>query len=48
MVLEEFEALCVMIVVGVDVGIERPGVDEKRYLFTSARRISSIRSEISE
>ncbi len=34
-------------VVGVDVGIERAGVDQKRYRLTSARRISSIRSEMS-
>lgn len=36
-----------MSVVGVDVGVERPGVYQDRYLVTSAARSSSIRSEMS-
>ena len=36
-----------MTVIGVDVGIERPGIDHYRYGRTSAARISSIRSEMS-
>jgi len=34
-------------VVGVDVGIQRSGVDQESYRSTSAARISSIRSEMS-
>lgn len=45
--LEEFEALGVMVVVCVDVGVERTGIDEKRYRETSSRRISSMRTEMS-
>jgi hypothetical protein len=48
MALEELKAPYVVLVVGVDVGVQGTGVDEQRYRFTSARRISSIRSEISE
>jgi hypothetical protein len=47
-VFEEFETLGMVFVVRVDVGVQGAGVDEERYRFTSARRISSIRSEISE
>ena len=42
------KAPCVVLVISVDVGVQGTGVDEQRYRFTSARRISSIRSEISE
>jgi hypothetical protein len=43
---EEFECGSVMGVVGVDVGVERAGVDDDRgYGATSAARISSMRSE---
>jgi len=45
--LEQFKAGGVMGVVGVDVRIERPGVDKQRYGEASARRISSIRAETS-
>ena len=48
MVLQELEARVVVPVVGVDVGVQGSRVDEQRYRFTSARRISSIRSEMSE
>ena len=44
---EEFKRLVMVSVVGVDVGVERPGVDQDRYFATSAARISSIRSEMS-
>lgn len=44
---EEIKGLVMVPVVGVDVGVERPGVDQDRYLATSAARISSIRSEMS-
>ena len=37
-----------VLVISVDVGVQGTGVDEQRYRFTSARMISSIRSEISE
>lgn len=46
--LEDAEARGVVPVIGVDVGVERTGVDEDSYRATSARRISSIRSEMSE
>lgn len=36
-----------MAIVGVYVGIQRPGVDQKRYRSISCRRISSIRSAMS-
>jgi hypothetical protein len=36
MAFEKVEARRVMSVVGVDVGVERPGVDEERYRETSA------------
>ena len=45
--LQQTEAFIMVTVVGVDVGIERAGVDQEGYRFTSARRISSIRSETS-
>jgi len=45
--LEQFEALGVVVVVCVDVGVERAGVDEKGYRETSLRRISSMRTETS-
>jgi hypothetical protein len=45
--LEQFEALGVMIVVCVDVGVERTGIDEEGYRETSSRRISSMRTETS-
>jgi hypothetical protein len=44
---EELEALAMMVVVCVDVGVERAGIDEKGYRDTSSRRISSIRTETS-
>jgi hypothetical protein len=44
---EEFQGFVVVVVVGVDVGIERSGVDNDRYGATSSRRISSIRTETS-
>jgi hypothetical protein len=47
-VFEEFETLGMVFVVGVDVGVQGTGVDQERYRFTSARRISSTCSEISE
>ena len=45
--LEQFEALGVVVVVCVDVGVERAGVDEKSYRETSSWRISSMRTETS-
>jgi hypothetical protein len=45
--LEQFEALGVVVVVGIDVGVQRPGVDEDGYRVTSSRRISSMRTETS-
>ena len=48
MILEEPQALGMVLVVGVDIGVQRPGIDEESYDATSARRISSIRSEMSE
>jgi hypothetical protein len=48
MFFEQTEAGFVVLIVRVDVGVQRAGVDENRYRFTSARRISSIRSEMSE
>lgn len=44
---EQFEALVMVVVVSVDVGIERAGVDDERYRETSMRRISSMRAETS-
>lgn len=45
---EKFQRGCVVRVVGVDVGVERPGVDDERgYRPTSEARISSMRSETS-
>ena len=45
--LEQFEALGVVVVICVDVGVERAGVEEEGYRETSSRRISSIRTETS-
>lgn len=44
---QERESFDVVVVVGVDVGVERSGVDKDRYWATSSRRISSIRTETS-
>lgn len=44
---EELEAVVMVPVVGVDVGIKRPSVDQDRYSTTSTARISSIRSDMS-
>jgi hypothetical protein len=44
---EQLQAGEMMAVVGVDRGVEGAGVDNDRYLGTSAARISSIRSEMS-
>jgi hypothetical protein len=45
---EQFECGGVVGVVGVDVGVERPGVDDERgYRATSALRICSMRSDTS-
>jgi hypothetical protein len=46
-VLQQPEAFAMVTVVCVDIGIERTGVDEQGYRVTSARRISSIRSDTS-
>jgi len=45
--LEQFEALGVVVVVCIDVGVQGPCVDEEGYRVTSLRRISSIRTETS-
>jgi hypothetical protein len=45
--LEEFEAGGVVLVVTVNVGVERAGVDDQRDGVTSLAMISSIRSEMS-
>jgi hypothetical protein len=45
--LEQFEALGVVVVICVDVGVERASVDEEGYWETSSRRISSMRIETS-
>jgi len=47
MVSQQFESGAVIAVVGVDIGVERAGVDEEGYGVTSAARISSMRSETS-
>lgn len=44
---EEIKGLVVVPVVGVNVSIKRPGIDQDRYLATSAVRSSSIRSAMS-
>lgn len=44
---EEVKGVVMVPVVGVDVGVERSGVDQDRYFATSAARISSMRSEMS-
>lgn len=46
--LEDFEALLVMPVVTVDVGIERPSINDEGDQATSARRIFSICSDTSD
>ena len=46
--LEKVEALGVVAVVEVDVGVQRTSVDDQRDAGTSAARISSIRSEMSD
>jgi hypothetical protein len=45
--LQEVPALVVKVVVGVDVGVERPRVDEDCYERASSARICSIRTEMS-
>jgi hypothetical protein len=45
--LEQCEAYGVVVVVSVDVGVERTGVDDQRDGSVSARRISSMRAETS-
>jgi hypothetical protein len=47
MLQQELERFGVVPVVGIDVGIQRPGVDDEGYRVTSAARISSMRSEMS-
>lgn len=42
---EQLETLVVVVVIRVDVGIERTGVDDQSYRETSMRRISSMRAE---
>ena len=44
---EQLTAGVMVRIIGVDVGIEGPSVDEQGYRLTSLRRISSIRSETS-
>lgn len=44
---EEPQALCVIIVVFIDVGVERSGVDDQRDLRVSSRMISSMRRAVS-
>ena len=46
-VLEQFKALGVVVVVCVDVGVDRAGIDKEGYRETSWRRISSMRTETS-
>lgn len=45
--LEQLEACGVVRVVGIDVRVQRPGVDDQRDGALSERRISSMRSETS-
>ena len=45
--LEQFEALGVVLVVAVDVGVQRAGVDDQCDRVTSPAMISSTRSEMS-
>lgn len=47
MSLDQLEALDVMVIVLIDIGVEGPGVDEDGYRVTSVRKISSIRTETS-
>ena len=44
---KKIKGTAVMSVVGVDIGVERSGVDQDRYWVTSTARSSSIRSEMS-
>lgn len=44
---QQFERFGVVAIVGVDVGVEGSGVDQRGYVGTSAARISSMRSEMS-
>ncbi len=44
---EKRQAGVMVLIIGVDVGVQRPGVDKERYRPTSCRRISSMRSEMS-
>ena len=48
MLREQIQAGRVMSIVCVDVGVERPGIDDQRDAGTSLARISSMRSEMSE
>lgn len=45
--LEQVKALSVASIVRVDVRVQRPGIDDEYYRPLSARRISSMRSEMS-
>ena len=47
MLQQQVERFDVVPVVGINVGVERPCVDEEGYRVTSAARISSIRLEMS-
>ena len=47
MLQQQVERFDVVPVVGINVGVERPCVDEEGYRVTSAARISSMRSEMS-
>lgn len=44
---QQLEAGRMVVIVGVDVSVERPGVDDQRDGANSEARISSIRSETS-
>jgi hypothetical protein len=45
--LEQCAALAMMLVVGIEVRVERPGVQEEGYPAISSRRMASMRSETS-
>jgi hypothetical protein len=45
--LQQLRARLVMLIVGVDIGVERASVDDERWSATSLRGISSMRSEMS-
>ena len=45
--LKQFKALGMVVVVCVDIGVERTGIDKEGYGETSWRRISSMRTETS-